>query len=190
MVEALHIDLPSFLREANETVTILPDLTERMRFVIRVARLNIQQGGGPFAAAVFERESGRLVAAGANRVIASRCSSAHAEVLALSLAQCRLGDYDLGAAGHPAHELVTSAEPCVMCIGAVLWSGVRHLVCGARDEDARAVGFDEGPKHPEWADELRVRGISVQRDVVRDEAAAILKDYAAQGGLVYNARCG
>jgi hypothetical protein len=30
--------------------------------------------------------------------------------------------------------------------GAVPWSGVRRLACGARDEDASDIGFDEGPK--------------------------------------------
>lgn len=160
-----------------------------MEFVIHLARCNIARGGGPFGAAVFEQHTGRLVAAGVNRVIASRCSSAHAEIIALSLAQQRVGGYDLGASSQPAHELVSSVEPCVMCLGAVLWSGVRHLVCGARDGDARSVGFDEGPKPSDWVGELRQRGIQVSLDVMRDRAVAVLRDYAAGGGLVYNARC-
>jgi tRNA(Arg) A34 adenosine deaminase TadA len=78
----------------------------------------------------------------------------------------------------------------VQCFGATTWSGVRRLVCGARDEDARAIGFDEGPKLPDWVGALEERGISVVRDTCRDEAAAVLRDYAESGGLIYNARRG
>ena len=97
----------------------------------------------------------------------------------MSLAQKSLGSFDLGAPGLPACELVTSVEPCAMCAGAVLWSGVRRLVCGASSDDARAIGFDEGPKHPDWASELRRRGIEVVEGVLRAEAVAVLEQLSA-----------
>lgn len=183
----LHIQLPAWLLSASAGV-VLPTPEERMAFVVQLARHNSGVGGGPFGAAVFERDSGRLVAAGVNRVVASHCSAAHAEVVALSVAQQRLGCFDLGAAGLPAHELVVSAEPCAMCVGAVLWSGVRRLVFAALDADIRTIGFDEGPKHPDWIGELRHRGIEVVPGLMRSEAAAVLRDYAAAGGPIYNAR--
>ncbi len=77
-----------------------------------------------------------------------------------------------------------------MCLGATPWSGVRHLVCAARDEDAERVGFDEGAKPAEWVPTLERRGITVQRDVLRDEAASVLREYAESGGEIYNARRG
>jgi tRNA(Arg) A34 adenosine deaminase TadA len=77
-------------------------------------------------------------------------------MVAIMIAQKILGNFDLGDASVPAYELVTSTEPCAMCLGATPWSGVRGLVCGARDEDASAVGFDEGSKpqsgSPRWKD--------------------------------------
>lgn len=188
MEPALHIDLPDFLLAANTEPSVLPTVEARMRFVLELARQNIAAGGGPFAAAVFERATGRLVAAGANRVVASHCSSAHAEILALSLAQQRIGHHDLGAPGQPAHELVTSAEPCTMCLGAVLWSGVRHLVCAARGDDVVALGFDEGPKPDGWVAELQARSIDVTTDLLRAEAIALLQDYRAAGGTIYNSQ--
>lgn len=187
MDSALNIRLPQWLAEIAAGAVVLPTMADRMGFVIGLARKNAAAGGGPFAAAVFERDTGRLVSAGGNLVVMSACSSAHAEVIALSVAQQRLDNYDLSAAGLPAHELVTSAEPCAMCVGATLWSGVARLVCGAREEDVRSIGFDEGPKHPDWAAELAGRGIEVVRDVRRVECAAVLRDYAAAGGPIYNA---
>jgi hypothetical protein len=64
---------------------------------------------------------------------------------------------------------------------------VRRLVCGARDEDARAIGFDEGPKLVDRVTSLNDRGIAVLRDVLRDEAITVLQEYIASGGILYNA---
>lgn len=164
---------------------------ERMALVIDAARRNIREGaGGPFAAAIFERKSGFLVALGVNLVVPAGLSMLHAEMLAFALAQQRLGSYDLGQSGLPAHELVTSSEPCAMCFGATFWSGVRHLCIGARNEDALAVGFDEGPKPSDWVHELDLRGISVERDLLRNEAVAVLREYHSRGGDIYNGRIG
>ena len=64
-----------------------------------------------------------------------------------------------------------------MCFGAIPWAGVSRLICGAKDENARAIGFDEGPKLHDWAAELRSRRIDVVRDVLRDEAVSVLRAY-------------
>jgi tRNA(Arg) A34 adenosine deaminase TadA len=164
---------------------------DRMRFVVELSRLNVRRGtGGPFGAGIFERESGRLLAPGVNLVVGSGCSVFHAEMVAIMVAQKSLGTFDLGGEALPSYELVASTEPCAMCLGATPWSGVRHLVCGARDEDARAVGFDEGAKMAEWVGSLEDRGISVEPGVLRDEAVAVLREYAALGGEIYNSRRG
>jgi tRNA(Arg) A34 adenosine deaminase TadA len=168
-----------------------PTVEDRMRLVVGLSRQNIRHGtGGPFGAAVFERESGRLVAPGVNVVVSSDCSVFHAEMVAIMVAQKVLGTFDLGGEGIPPCELVASAEPCAMCLGATPWSGVRSLVTGARDEDARAVGFDEGAKMDAWASSLEDRGITVKLNVLREEAADVLREYAARGGEIYNSRQG
>ena len=164
---------------------------DRMRFAVELSRLNVGHGtGGPFGAAIFERETGRLLAPGVNLVVGSGCSVFHAEMVAIMVAQKVVGTFDLGADNLPPYELVATTEPCAMCLGATPWSGVRHLVCGARDEDARAVGFDEGSKMSEWVGSLEDRGISVERNVLREEAVAVLREYAERGGEIYNSRQG
>ncbi|MFA6093660.1 MAG: deaminase [Elusimicrobiota bacterium] len=164
-------------------------LEDRMDLVLRCARMNFEKDtGGPFAAAVFERDSGKLVSIGVNRVVANNCSSAHAEIMALSLAQKALGTYDLGAARLPVHQLVVNWRPCAMCMGAVLWSGVRSLVVAGVGEELEAfTGFDEGPVHPEWREELLKRGIRVHDNVLREEAVAIFRKFRESGKIVYNA---
>jgi tRNA(Arg) A34 adenosine deaminase TadA len=187
---AVTLELPAWVEELDLDREY-PTQEERMRLVVELSRLNVERGtGGPFGAAVFDLSTNRLVAPGMNLVVPSSCSVAHAEMVAIMIAQQVVGDFDLGGDGKPAYELLASTEPCAMCFGATPWSGVRRLVCGARDEDARAVGFDEGAKLSEWALALEERGIAVERDVLREEAAAVLRHYAESGGRIYNARQG
>jgi tRNA(Arg) A34 adenosine deaminase TadA len=157
-----------------------------MEFAIELARKNIEhETGGPFGAAVFEAESGRLISIGMNLVEASSCSLAHAEMMAIALAQQAIGSFDLGKEG-VARELVTSTEPCAMCLGVIPWSGLKRVVCGARGKDACEIGFDEGAKPHNWVASLKQRGIEVVRDVLRREARAVLQEYLKSGGLIYN----
>jgi tRNA(Arg) A34 adenosine deaminase TadA len=184
----LHLQMPDWLEAHSAGELVLPELVERMAYVIDLSLMNIEHGGGPFGAAVFERDTGRLVAPGVNLVMAQKQSTLHAEVVAIMAAQRRFGVFDLGDAGLPACELVASTEPCVMCYGAIHWSGVKRLVCGARDEDARAIGFDEGHKADDWVEGLTRRGVEVVRDLRRNEARSVLEEYLRRGGEIYNAR--
>jgi len=181
--------LPEWLRELLLESDDFGEHEQRMKFVIRLARLNVDNGtGGPFGAAVFESSSGRLVAAGVNLVTILNCSLAHAEMVAIAFAQRSLASYDLGRQELPEHELVTSCEPCAMCLGAIPWSGVSRVVCGARDEDARNIGFDEGSKVSDWPVELEKRDIEVVRDVCRSSAVQVMQHYHVAGGEIYNSR--
>lgn len=184
----IQFSLPAWVAElVAGWRTPLDSAEDRMRLAIGLAEENMKrQTGGPFGAAVFERDSGVLVAVGVNLVVASQCSIAHAEMLALALAQGKRRTFDLAAPGIPAHELVTSAEPCAMCFGALPWSGVARLVCGARSEDVESIGFEEGPKPVGWIEQLEARGISVLTDVCRNESQHLVRRYGEAGGPIYN----
>ena len=108
------LDLPDWaVDELNKLPVYLPANEERMAAVIEFSRMNFQhQTGGPFAAGIFERDTGKLIVLGVNRVVPFNCSSAHAEVMAISLAQKHLVVYDLGAAGLTAHQIVVNWRPC------------------------------------------------------------------------------
>lgn len=169
-------------------------VNDRVAFVLRLCEQNIiENTGGPFAAAVFERDSGVLVAAAVNRVVPCHTSIAHAETVALALAQQTLGCHDLAADHLPAMELVTSAQPCNQCYGNTWWSGVQSLVMSARAEDVEEIlGFQEGPLPADWQQLLENRpallpSISVQRDLMREEGRRVLARYLDGKGAIYNA---
>ena len=173
-----NLSLPEWLQESiSKQSQTFSTLEERMCFVIELSRRNVLQGtGGPFAAAVFDMSNGSLFAPGVNLVLSGKCSVLHAEIVTLMAAQKKAGAYDLSSTGSASYELVTSTEPCAMCMGAVTWSGIRRLVCGARGSDAEEAGFDEGEKPPSWVKALERRGIAVRTDVCREKAAAVLRD--------------
>ena len=193
MINNFNITLPQWAIEAHQQLPeYMPTHEERMAHVIRFSQLNFEHDtGGPFAAGVFERDSGKLVVIGVNRVVPSNCSSAHAEVVALSLAQQRLNTFDLGGPKMPVYQLVVNWRPCVMCYGALHWSGVRSLlIAGDGPELEQITGFDEGPIHPNWRGELEKNGIEVTSNVLMQEAIAVFEAFRASNRLVYNGRSG
>lgn len=184
---AIHIAYPTWVDDVVDWTRAYASDVERMRVAIAVARANVVHStGGPFGAAIFERESGRIVSVGTNGVVRHNNSALHAEVVAFMMAEQRVGGYTLRAPGLPPHDLYTSCEPCAMCFGAALWSGVRRIVVAATREDATAIGFDEGPVFPATYRYLAERGVVVVRGVLREEARALLQAYARSGGPIYN----
>jgi tRNA(Arg) A34 adenosine deaminase TadA len=187
-VHRLQLTSPAWLPDFVAWDRAYADDEQRMGLVVGLARENVRHGtGGPFGAAVFAAESGRVIATGVNSVTRLHNSVLHAETMALMLAEARLGTYALAAPGAPACELVTSCDPCAMCLGAALWSGVRRIVTGASKEDATALGFDEGPVFPASWIYLEERGVAARRGVLRGEAVAVLEYYRDSGGPIYNA---
>ena len=184
----IRIELPAWIGEVAELDRTYATIEDRMRLAIELARNNIvRDRGGPFGAAIFEIESGRLVGVGVNRVVPMKNSVLHAEMVAYMEAEARVGSYSLAGAGLPDHEIVTTCEPCAMCLGGALWAGVKRIVCGATRDDAAALQFDEGPVFPESHAYLKERGVEIVREVLRPEARALFHLYAETGGTIYNA---
>ncbi|WP_062388677.1 nucleoside deaminase [Demequina iriomotensis] len=189
LATSVTLSLPAWLVESIPGLPeALPTHESQMALVHRLADRNWREGGGgPFAAIVVDAVTGELVSVGVNVVLGTGVSAGHAEVMALTLAQQRLGVWDLGAERDLA--LVVNWRPCVQCYGATLWSGVRHLVvAGEGPELERLTRFDEGPVVADWAQQFEARGIAVTSDVLREEALAVYRAYGQSAATVYNAR--
>lgn len=181
----IRITNPDWVHQTVAFDRPYPDDDSRVQLAIALARENVLRGtGGPFGAAVFETRTGKLVGVGTNGVIRLNNSSAHAEIVALMMAQAKVGSFSLRDDVH--HELFSSCEPCAMCLGATLWSGVTRLVFAATREDAERLNFDEGPVFPESYDYLAERGITIEGSRLRDEANAVFDLYLRRGGQIYN----
>ncbi|WP_436497647.1 nucleoside deaminase [Actinokineospora sp. HUAS TT18] len=111
---------------------MLPWLTE----VVDLARKNVAEGGGPFGALVVRGDE--VLSRGTNQVTTDLDPTAHAEVVAIRLACKAIGDFRLNGC-----VLVSSCEPCPLCLAAALWARVDRVVYAADRHDAADAGFDD-----------------------------------------------
>jgi tRNA(Arg) A34 adenosine deaminase TadA len=163
------------------------DDDSRIRLAIALARENVlRDSGGPFGAAVFRADTGVLIGVGTNSVVRLNNSALHAEMVAFMMAQAQVGNYTLRGHGMSEHVLYTSCEPCAMCLGGALWSGVTRVVFAATREDARRLEFEEGPVFPESYAYLAQRGLLVEGGLLREEATKVFDLYRQRGGRIYN----
>lgn len=180
------LDLPGWIDEVVDWDKVYRSDEEKMAVAVELSHQNVLRGtGGPFGSAIFDMTNGKLVSVGVNRVMPLHNSTAHGEMMAIMLAEHKLQSFSLSADGVK-RELFTSCEPCAMCLGGTLWSGVKRLVCAATAEDARAIGFDEGPVFDSSYAYLQQAGVDVVRLVQRDAANSVLQHYIGSGGTIYN----
>lgn len=162
-----------------EDETRMRELQEKLRGLIRSGA-----GCGPFYAAVVGPD-GEVVAEAANSVVAENCSHDHAEMNAIRLAERKLGSWNLAGRSLV---LYATAEPCMMCVGGILWSGISRVVYGVGTEAVeRIAGFDEGFK-PAWREEFAKRGIEVVGPVLPELGESVLEEYVARAGVIYKPR--
>ena len=77
---------------------------------------------------------------------------------------------------------------CAMCLGNVCWSGIKEVVSSAEPEDVeRITGFDEGPTPPDYNDQIKLRGINLVPELLREQGKEVLQLYVDLNGQVYNA---
>lgn len=183
----VKLELPAWAKEELSTDKAYPGDRDKMALAVRLSERNARRGtGGPFGAAVFEDPGGRLLSVGVNAVLLNRCSLAHAEIMALAAAQRMLRRHRLNGRPARSYVLASSAQPCAMCFGSILWAGVDALIFGAIKSDVeRLTGFDEGPLPRDWRSELRRRGIRVEGGLMRREACRVLRMYREKGGQLY-----
>lgn len=112
------------------------DTKEAMTLAIEKARETMNANiGGPFGAAIIS-PIGKIITVTSNSVLKDHDPTAHAEINAIRDAGKLLGTHDLSG-----YTLVTSCYPCPMCLGAIVWSNITHVVYGCHAKDAEKIGF-------------------------------------------------
>lgn len=138
-------------------------------------------GTGPFIAAIYD-ENGKLIAKARNSVLNNQCSNNHAEMNTIRLAEEKLGTYDLSQYNL---SIYITAEPCIMCIGGIMWSGIKNVYYGVPSSKVEEItGFDEGFK-PNWHEEFKQRGITVYGNIEPKLGEQALKEYINSGKTIY-----
>ncbi|MBQ3311457.1 nucleoside deaminase [bacterium] len=139
------------------------------------------KGSGPFVAAIYN-DKNELVVKVANSVVNEHCSNNHAEMNAIKAAESKLGTFDLAPYNL---KLYVTAEPCMMCIGGIMWSGIKEVYYGVPSKSVEKItGFDEGFK-PNWFEEFKKRGITVYGNIATDIGEEELRKYVNEGKNIY-----
>lgn len=141
----------------------------------------VKNGKGPFYAEIYD-ENGNFVVSSSNSVVEDNCALYHAEVNTLKKAFEKYKQYDLSPQNLT---IYINAEPCIMCAGALMWSGVKTIYFGVPSKNVeRITGFDEGYK-PNWVREFKKRGITVYGSIEKATGEKILQDYVDSGKEIY-----
>lgn len=90
--------------------------------------------GGPFGAVVVKE--GKIIGRGHNRVLANQDPTCHGEMEAIRDACRNLGGHDLSGC-----QLYTTAQPCPMCLGGILWANISKVYYGCSCQDTARIGF-------------------------------------------------
>lgn len=192
----IQVILPDWLYQYYEDHKndIIKTDEDMMTIAIEISRLNsiVYKMGGPFGCAIYQRNIKtdviQLYSVGCNCVVSLNNSTLHGEMVAIQFAQYKLQHYKCTSLCPDAdieYILVTSCEPCCMCLGGTLWSGVSTLITGATKYDAELIGFHEGPVNAESYHYLiNIAKMNVKRNVLRTEAAAVLLEYG-KIGVIY-----
>lgn len=140
-----------------------------------------KNGHGPFIAAIYD-ELGNLITKNANSVINENCSNNHAEINAIKAAQKIFKTHDLSKYNL---KIYITAEPCLMCLGAIMWSGIKEIYYGVSSKNVEKItGFDEGFK-PNWLEEFKKRNITVYGNIEEEIGIKELQNYVNQNKIIY-----
>lgn len=150
-----------------------------MKEAIAESAKNLHTGdGGPFGAVIVK--DGVIVGRGHNEVLKRNDPTCHAEIQAIRQACTSLGTYDLSGC-----ELYTSAEPCPMCLSAVIWANIQTVYYGNSAKDAAAIGFRDDFIYQFIANGRQDTATLSLHQLDRDDANQIFQAYAQQKMKLY-----
>lgn len=153
---------------------------DAMSIAVKEALLGIRKGhGGPFGAVILK--DGEAVGKGHNTVMKRNDPTAHAEVCAIRAACRKLQTSHLDGC-----ILVTTSEPCPMCLGAAYWARVDSIVYCARRDLAAGAGFTDAFIYEDLAVPDEARRIPLRREEVHyGEVEALFRMWQAENGTLY-----
>ena len=99
-----------------------------MEMALDEARAAGRNGEVPVGCVIVR--DGKVIARAGNRVIAEHDPTAHGEIVAIRRFLAKYGPDKLKGT-----TLYTSGEPCVMCMGAIVWCGIGRVVFAASIEE-------------------------------------------------------
>lgn len=127
----------------------------------------------PYGAIIVK--DGKIIGRSDRDVPVSKSAFSHAELRAIEDAMENLGGY-LCAEGGKGCTIYSSCEPCAMCMGAILYTGIEKLVYAATLEDSKECVNEILAKAENVKNICKNRNIEIIKELHRDKAVKILKN--------------
>ena len=152
---------------------------EFMREAIIESEKNLKTGdGGPFGAVIVR--NGKIIGRGHNEVIKNSDPTCHGEIQAIRDACKYLQTYDLAGC-----ELYTSAMPCPMCLGAIIWANIKIVYYGNSAQDTAQIGFRDDFIYRFIEGKYHNKEVLQLKQLLREEAINAFKKYQEQSMTIY-----
>ena len=129
---------------------------------------NNYKKGGPFGAIIIK--DSKIIASAHNTVIESNDATAHAEINAIRQASKILNSYDLNGC-----IILTSTEPCPMCLSAIIWSNIKNIYYLNTRKQVEDIGFRDNIIYEYLRGNSNI-GINMYH-IENKEALEVLKKY-------------
>ena len=143
------------------------------------ARKNLATGdGGPFGSVIVK--DGHIVGRGHNEVLKNNDPTCHGEMQAIRDACRNLGTYDLSGC-----DLYTSAQPCPMCLGAIIWANIKNVYYGNSAHDAEEIGFRDDYIYRFIEGKCQDGDVMTLTQMSRDETIKTFEEYKAKNLPLY-----
>ena len=131
--------------------------------------------GGPFGTVIVK--DGKIVGRGHNRVLFNHDPTCHGEMEGIRDACKNLGTHDLTGC-----ILYTTAEPCPMCLGAILWSNITQIYQGCNKKDTDSIGFRDDKFYEHFEGKRKILDI---KEDDREGCLKLFDDYVKDNHTLY-----
>ena len=143
--------------------------------------VKLHKNYGPFLAGIYDTNY-NLISKAYNTVIKDNCSIHHAEINAITKAQKSLHTYNLSPYNLG---IYITSEPCMMCLGAIMWSGIKRIYFSVSSEKVEEItGFNEGLKQ-NWIVKFKKMGFEIHPYILSKDGEKPLIRYTETGGIIY-----
>lgn len=141
---------------------------QAMNEAIKEAYDGINAGdGGPFGTVIVK--DGKIIGRGHNCVIKKQDPTCHGEIEAIRNACKNQKSFDLSGS-----ILYTTAQPCPMCLGAILWANIKSVFQGCNVSDTGKIGF----RDDKFYDFINGKGNLLEiKECEREKCLELFDDY-------------
>ncbi len=148
-------------------------IEEYMKEALKEAKVNKRshyQDGGPFGAVIVK--DGNIISRGHNTVLTSHDPTAHAEINAIRNACTILKTHDLSDC-----IIFINAEPCPMCLSAIIWANIKTVYYANTKEEAAEIGFRDSMIYDFLKNKEKNQSVLDIKQYVMKEAKELFDDY-------------